>query len=104
MVAASDDPLGAALQVSGFVTAWSEDRVVFNSVGVPRREVVWRVTTDELRARSDALRPHAQEAWGDPDALGEYLLSVHLEQALKMFEGTEGVIAASTGGLRVLPA
>jgi hypothetical protein len=95
--------LDTALTVPGFTTKRDAHRVVFTSTDDPHRVVIWRVTDDALTKHVASLRPHARAAWGARSAHGEWLLAVHVEEALLTFEGDRGEMVTSPGGLRVRP-
>jgi hypothetical protein len=95
--------LDNALTVPGFETKRDDHRVVFTSTAEPRRVVIWRVSEDALTQHVASLRPHARAAWGARSARGEWLLAVHVEEALLTFEGDRGEMVMSPGGLRVRP-
>ena len=95
--------LDDALTVPGFETKRDAHRVVFSSTDEPRRTIIWRVGGDALTKHVAALRPHARAAWGSRTARGEWLLAVHVVEALLTFEGDRGEMVMGRGGLRVRP-
>jgi hypothetical protein len=97
------DELDVALEIPGFDTMRDAHRVVFMSTEGPHRTVIWRITAEALSERAAYLRPDAQDAWGSNSARGEWLLGVHVEEALTMFEGRRGEIVMDEGGLWVRP-
>jgi hypothetical protein len=98
-----DDDLDGALRVPGFDTSWDGHRVVFTSTESPERVVIWPITREGLLKHVARLRPHARQAWGTPNARSEWLLSVHLEEALAVFDGDRGVMRLDHDGLRIGP-
>jgi hypothetical protein len=95
--------LDSALTVPGFNTSRDAHRVVFTSTDEPRRVVIWRVSGDASTKHIASLRPHARAAWAARSARGEWLLAVHVEEALLTFEGDRGEMTMGPGGLRVHP-
>jgi hypothetical protein len=98
-----DDDLDGALRVPGFVMSWNGHRVVFTSTERPEQVVIWRITREALLKHVARLRPHARQAWGTPSARGEWLLSVHLEETLAVFDGDRGVMRLDRDRLRIGP-
>ena len=95
--------LDDALTVPGFETKRDAHRVVFTSTDDRRCVVIWHVSGDALNKHVASLRPRARAAWRAKGARGEWLLSVHVEEALLTFEGDRGEMVTGPGGLRVRP-
>lgn len=95
--------LDSALTVPGFETKRDAHRVVFTSTDERRRVVIWHVSGDALNKHIAGLRPHARAAWRARSARGEWLLAVHVEEALLTFDGDRGEMVTSPAGLRVRP-
>jgi len=95
--------LDDALRIPGWETSRNPHRVVFTASEDPMRIVVWRITADELSRHVERLRPDAQAVWGRSSTPGEYLLSVHVIEALDTFEGLRGEMCVEPYGLRVEP-
>ena len=96
-----DDQLDEALQVPGFETKRDARRVVFTSSGVGAQVVIWTVTSGELRRLAGDLRAAAKAPYGSVGARGEWLLSVHVQEALLAFGGKRGVLTSTPTGLEV---
>ena len=96
-----DDQLDEALRVPGFETKRDARRVVFTSSGDRSQVVIWSVTSGELRRLAANRRAAARSAYGPVGAHGEWLLSVHVQEALLTFGGTRGVMTSTPTGLDV---
>ena len=94
-----NDQLDEALRVPGFDTKRDARRVVFTSAGDGSQVVIWSVTSGELRGLAANRRSAARSAYGS--ARGEWLLSVHVQEALLTFSGKRGVMTSTPTGLEV---
>ena len=96
-----DDQLDEALRVPGFETKRDARRVVFASSGDRSQVVIWSVTTGELRRLAAIRRAAARSVYGSGWARGEWLLSLHVQEALLTFGGRRGVMTSTATGLDV---
>lgn len=97
-----EDALEAALNVPGFETKRDARRVVFTRTDeMPPMVVMWSISGDELRALVAQRGVSARSAMGSSQARGEWLLGVHVQEALLTFSGERGEMFVEATGIAV---